>query len=64
MIACFMGGLALGAIINYLVETRPLQSAYASLVDKMYRMKKQGFVPQYHIKQRIENDPSEDIIEY
>ena len=34
------------------------------LVEKIYTMKKQGFVPQYTFEQRSTIDPAEDVVEY
>lgn len=63
-LATFGFGLAFGAYANYLIETRPLLQAYDELVDRMYRMKRQGFVPNYEVDNTPEFDPSQDIVEY
>lgn len=63
-VATFLGGLAIGAYLNYLVETKPLIKRRSADFDMLYRMKKQGFVPQFDIEQRTEHDPSQEVVEY
>lgn len=62
--AFFLGGLALGMYFNYIVETKPLLRDYRDLITIIYKMKRQGFVPQFDIRQRKPIDPAKDVVEY
>jgi hypothetical protein len=62
--ACFLAGVVLGMIFNYIVETKPLLAEYKALVEIIYSMKRQGFVPQFEIKQRKPLNPASDVVEY
>lgn len=60
----FLLGVVSGRYIEYLTSYRPMWNSYLELVDKLYRMKLQGFVPQFEIEQPHSVDPSEEIREY
>lgn len=62
--AALAGGLAIGAYLNYFIETKPLQERFDALVETMTGMKKQGFVPQFDIQQPLPEDPAREITEY
>ncbi len=61
---CLLLGLVLGLNLNYLIETKPLLREYKDLVEIMYNMKKQGFVPQFEIQQKKPLNPASDVVEY
>ncbi len=60
----FLSGLVLGMTLNYFIETKPLLKEYKDLVKIMYNMKKQGFVPQFEIKQKKPLNPASEVVEY
>lgn len=57
-------GVVIGVGIHYFIAYKPLQEDYRTVVDRMYRMKRQGFVPQYDIEHPESQDLSEEIREY
>lgn len=61
---CLLAGVVIGLVACYIWGMKPLWDDYREAVDRMYRMKKQGFVPQFEIQQPAELDPSEGIVEY
>ena len=54
--AGFTVALALSSILWYIWSK--------DLVEKIYTMKKQGFVPQFEFEQAKTHDPSDSVVEY
>ena len=57
-------GLVIGFLSCYLLVCRPLLARYDRVVQHLYNMKLQGFVPQFDIQQRRTPDLSEEIREF
>lgn len=61
-------GLVLGMILHYIVEYRPLLHLFTNrqteYFDMLYRMKRQGFVPQFDIEQKKHIDLTDGVIEF
>ena len=69
ILTCGFGfGVVIGLVTHYIMEYRPLRDQYDKTTrkhfDMLYRMKKQGFVPQFELEQEPVNDPSDGVVEF
>ena len=63
IVGCLGVGLAVGMFLGYLMSRRLIE-LNTDLSNKIYMMKRQGFVPQFEFEQRKIHDPSDDVVEF
>lgn len=67
-LASFLTGLVFGLFLHYIIEYKPLLDLHmerqADSFDMLYRMKRQGFVPQFDIEQARAPDLTDGVVEY
>lgn len=63
-IAMFLAGFVGGLLTHHRWVYQPLLDLNEKLQKRLYFMKRQGFVPQFAVKQRQTVDPSSQIREF
>lgn len=57
-------GLVIGVLLCYFTFYRPIFSEHLSMIERLYSMKRQGFVPQFKIDHPKPENPAKDVVEY